>query len=390
MADREARKPRFSSVEQLIDWMIDGARPSADAREIITGICEGLAGLDVGIDRFMLFIYTLHPNLLGTRFRWIRGEAVDVGHAKIGQFSEEEYTANPLPHVVEDQVTIRRQLERADCPEDYNIIGELREQGFTDYIALPLIFTTGETHACTWSSAQEGGFSDREIDILKRINAPLARLTETYMLRLNAAVLLSTYVGRNSGTLIRDGKVHRGDGEEITAVILFVDLKNFTRLSNEIAGSELVSLLNDTFDHLVPSVTRRGGEVLKFMGDGFFAIFPYADDGELAEKAAAAMDAVDEGAEALSKDALGDSVSFRAAIHSGTFHYGNIGGADRLDFTAIGPPVNYTARLLSAATDLGCDKVVSTEIASRVEGRCENAGTADLKGFAGKQTIWRF
>lgn len=387
---REAKKPRFSTVEDLTDWMIDGARPSADAREIISSICEGLVGLGVAIDRFMLFIYTLHPNLLGSRFRWRKGEDIELSHAQMGTFSQEIYTSNPLPRVVEEQVTIRRHLERADCPEDYIIVGELREQGFTDYIALPLIFTTGETHACTWSSAQPGGFSDRDLDILKKINAPLARLTETYMLRLNAAVLLSTYVGRNSGTLIRDGKVHRGDGEEITAVILFVDLKNFTRLSNEIAGSELVSLLNDTFDHLVPSVTSRGGEVLKFMGDGFFAIFPYADEAGLAEMAAAAMDAASEGAEALSKDALGDTVSFRAAIHCGTFHYGNIGGADRLDFTAIGPPVNYTARLLSAATRLGCDRVASTDIASRVAGRCEKAGTADLKGFTGEQTIWRF
>ena len=391
MADsREVHKPRFSTVEDLTDWMIDGARPSADAREIISGICEGLVGLGVAIDRFMLFIYTLHPNLLGSRFRWRKGEDIELSHAQMGTFSQEIYTSNPLPRVVEEQMTIRRHLERADCPEDYIIVGELREQGFTDYIALPLIFTTGETHACTWSSAQAGGFSDRDLDILKKINAPLARLTETYMLRLNAAVLLSTYVGRNSGTLIRDGKVHRGDGEEITAVILFVDLKNFTRLSNEIAGSALVGLLNDTFDHLVPSVTSRGGEVLKFMGDGFFAIFPYADEAGLAEMAAAAMDAASEGAEALSKDALGDTVSFRAAIHCGTFHYGNIGGADRLDFTAIGPPVNYTARLLSAATGLGCDRVASTDIASRAPDRCEKAGTADLKGFSGEQTIWRF
>ena len=149
-------------------------------------------------------------------------------------------------------------------------------------------------------------------------------------------------------------------------------------------------MLNDTFDHLVPSVTGRGGEVLKFMGDGFFAIFPYEDEKGLSEMAAAAMDAVDEGTEALAADALGETVSFRAAIHCGTFHYGNIGGADRLDFTAIGPPVNYTARLLSAATRLGCDKVVSSDIASRVPDRCENAGTAELKGFEGAQTIWRF
>lgn len=385
-----ARRPRFDSIKVLTDWMIDGARPSADAREIITGICEGLLGLGVRIDRFMLFVYTLHPNLLGTRFRWINGEGVDIGHAPMGMFSQETYTSNPLPRVVEDQITIRRHLERADCPDDYIIVGELREQGFTDYLAQPLIFTTGETNACTWSSAQQGGFSDHDLEMLALINGPLARLTETYMLRLNAAILLSTYVGRNSGQHILEGKVHRGDGEAITAVILFVDLKNFTRLSNEMEGTELVSLLNDSFDLLVPPVTARGGEVLKYMGDGFFAIFPCRDRSSIAAITGAAMDAVIEGGEALEKEAAGNGVDFRAAIHHGTFHYGNIGGADRLDFTAIGPPINYTARLLSAATDLGCDRVLSTEVADLVPARCTVAGSACLKGFEGEQTIWRF
>jgi adenylate cyclase len=370
--------------------MIDGARPSADAREIITGICEGLVGLGVRIDRFMLFIYNLHPNLQGTRFRWIKGEGVDMAHAQMGTFSQEIYTSNPLPRVVQEQVTIRRHLERADCPDDYIIVGELREQGFTDYLAQPLIFTTGETHACTWSSAQAGGFGSRDLDMLNRVNPPLARLTETYMLRLNAAILLSTYVGRNSGQHILEGKVHRGDGEEITAVILFVDLKNFTRLSNERKGTELVSLLNDAFDLLVPPVTARGGEVLKYMGDGFFAIFPYREKDSIAAITGAAMDAVIEGGAALQKETAGKGVEFRAALHHGTFHYGNIGGADRLDFTAIGPPINYAARLLSAATDLGCDRVLSSDLAGLVKDRCTIAGSAILKGFEGEQTIWQF
>ena len=226
--------------------------------------------------------------------------------------------------------------------------------------------------------------------MLERVNRPLARLTETYMLRLNAAILLSTYVGRNSGQHIWEGKVHRGDGEAITAVILFVDLKNFTQLSNERAGTELVSLLNDAFDLLVPPVTERGGEVLKYMGDGFFAIFPYGDETDIAGITNAAMDAVIEGKAALGGNGNISGVDFRAALHSGTFHYGNIGGADRLDFTAIGPPINYTARLLSAATDLGCDQVLSSDLARLVPDRCNAAGSVALKGFDGEQTVWKF
>ncbi len=379
-----------STVQDLLDWMIDGARPSANAVEIVKGICERLVALDVAVDRFTLFIYTLHPNVMGRRFRWIKGSGVDVAEAPMGTFATQTYTSNPLPHVLESQTAIRRHLEDPACPDDYIIVGELREQGFTDYLVQPLIFTTGETHACSWSSAQVGGFSTRDLSVLEQINRPLARLTETYMLRLNAASLLSTYVGRNSGHLILDGQVHRGDGEQITAVILFVDVKDFTSLCNRKTGAELVGLLNDTFDRLVPPVAANGGEILKYMGDGFFAIFPYANAGEIRDITNTAIDAVTEGGVALGKDALGETISFRAALHNGTFHYGNIGGSDRLDFTAIGPPINYTARLLSAASELGCDRVLSASLAALVSERCALAGTLDLKGFDGAQEIWKF
>ncbi len=377
------------AVGELVDWMVGGAPPSADARQIVTGICDRLVKLDVAVDRFMLFVYTLHPNLEGRRFRWIRGEGVDIATAPMGMFQTELYTSGPLPDVIASRKPIRRHLERDDCPDDYNIVAELREQGFTDYLAQPLIFTSGEIHACTWSSSQEGGFSDRDLEILALVTDPLARLTETYMLWLNAAVLLSTYVGRNSGGLILRGKVHRGDGEEISAVILFADVKNFTSISNEKGGHEVVTMLNDTFDRLVPPVTSRGGEILKFMGDGFFAIFPYEREEQLAAITASAIDAVKEGRAALEQGGE-RGVEFRTALHCGTFHYGNIGGADRLDFTAIGPPVNYTSRLLSAAPELECDDVLSSDLARLVPDRCSAAGSLELRGFEGEHTIWRF
>lgn len=384
--DAIANKTGF---DDLLDWMINGARPSANAREIVLGICERLVSLDVPVDRFVLFIYTLHPNLEGRRFRWIPGEGVDMFEATVGTFTTELYTSNPLPHVLESQRAMRRHLEDPECPDDYTIVGELREQGFTDYFVQPLIFTTGEAHACSWSSKRKGGFSDDDLRVLERVNPPLARLTETYMVRLNAATLLSTYVGHDSGHRILEGQVHRGDGEEITAVILFVDIKNFTQMSNSLPGSELVRLLNDTFDRLVPHVTKGGGEVLKFLGDGFFAIFPYDDEAAIPSIATAAIGAIKAGERDLMKSESSKRAEFRTALHFGTFHYGNIGGADRLDFTAIGVPVNYTARLLSAASQMDIDHVISEELARLTDGDCRLAGAHDLKGF-GNEPIWTF
>lgn len=377
-------------LDALVDWMVDGARPSANAHQIIESICGELVGCGVPVDRFALFIYTLHPNIAGRRFTWTPGGGVEMTEGRIGLFSTDRYLHNPLPGVVSSQRPVRRRLADPNCPNDYTILDELRGEGFSDYLAQPLVYTTGETNAASWSSKAPGGFSDEAIAALERVNPPLARLTETYLLRLNAARLLSTYVGHNSGDQILRGRVHRGDGEEIDAAMLFADVVGFTSLSNAMAGPEIVAMLNGTFDLLVPPVETRGGEVLKFLGDGFFAIFGLGAAGEARDAVAAACAAVEEGEAALAASPIGETVAIRTAVHVGRFHYGNIGGANRLDFTAIGAPVNYAARLLAAASTLSCRRVISQSAASELSGAARKVGELAFKGFSGLHPVYTY
>jgi adenylate cyclase len=102
------------------------------------------------------------------------------------------------------------------------------------------------------------------------------------------------------------------------------------------------------------------------------------------------MEAVHEAARAVEDAGAGKAMPFRAALHHGTFLYGNIGGADRLDFTVIGPPINYAARLLAGASQLDCDRVISADLAERIGEPCRPAGELLLKGFDGAQKIWKF
>ena len=378
------------AVDELIDWMVDGARPSANAHEIISGICKGLVKAGVPINRFALFIYTLHPNMIGWRFTWTPEKGVERSEGPIGLFSTEQYTANPLPTVIARQMSIRRRLADPRTPHDYKIVEELIADGFTDYLVQPIIYTTGETNAASWSTKAPDGFTDDAALVLERINRPLARITEAFLLRANAASVLSAYVGRNGGDQVLKGKIHRGDGEEIEATILFTDIAGFTQLSNAMAGPEVVAMLNDAFDLMVPAVENHGGEILKFLGDGFFAIFPHDGDGGMAKTADAARAAVAESEAAVAGAPVGERVSFRSAIHAGRFHYGNIGGANRLDFTAIGRPVNYTARLLAAASTLKLSRVASELVAPYLGVPARLAEAVPFKGFSGSQPVFTY
>jgi adenylate cyclase len=376
------------AIDALVGWMIDGAPPSGDAPRIIAAICERVVAAGVPVDRFALFMNTLHPSIAARRFRWTQSGGVEVNEVEVGIFSKEEYQRNPLPRVTADGLPIRRRLTDPSALSEFQILGELRAEGFTDYLAQPLVFTTGETHAATWSTKSQNGFSLEQIDALDVLRRPLARLTEAYLLRLNAASILSAYVGRGGGEQILQGRVHRGDGEEIDAAILFTDVIDFTRLSNTLSGPQMVTILNDAFDVMVPPVEANGGEILKFLGDGFFAIFPYGGDRTMADAVKAASLTIMEGEKRLAASALGPTVSFRSALHAGRFHYGNIGGANRLDFTAIGRPINYAARLLASASDLSLHRVASSEVAGHLCCQPRMAAEAPFKGFEGPQKIY--
>ncbi len=387
--DIEKKTVGRDAVNQLVDWIVDGARPIADGRKIVSGICERLNAAGIPVDRYALFLFTVHPTIKGRRLSWSHDEGCRILEAGFALFETDEYHDNPLPHVARSQESIRRRICDPDCPDDYKIVGELRADGYTDYLAQPVIYVDGETNTMSWSTRHPAGFSEEAIDALERIRAPMTRLIESYILRLNAVNLISTYAGRNAGERILSGKIKRGDTETFSAAILFADLKNYTALSNDQPAETVIDILNRFYDAFEEPVFENGGEILKFMGDGMLAIFPLSEEnyGAAENAAVAAADAVGRARRVLEKES--PDIGFRSALHIGSMHYGNIGASRRLDFTAIGPQVNLTARLLSAASSLGIDDVCSAYIGALLADRYEPHGIVELKGFSGSQEIYR-
>jgi adenylate cyclase len=287
---------------------------------------------------------------------------------------------------------IHRRIEAPDCPKDYEIVEEMRAEGVTDYLIQPLPFTNGDVHAISWTTLRPGGFGDTDIAALEAIRLPLARLAEIYALRRIATTLLSTYVGRDAGERILQGRIRRGDIERIHAVILLSDLRDFTTSSDLLPGEAVIRLLNGYFDCLVPAIDTHGGEVLKFVGDGLLGIFPVADDPAAACRAAlaAAGDARATLAQTNAERAETGEPRLRygLALHLGDVLYGNIGSAGRLDFTTIGPAVNLTARLETLARDLGRDLVASAAFAGHCPESLTSLGAFRLRGFREPQEVF--
>ena len=380
------------SIRPVVDWLVDGARTARQPQEVLAELCERLLACGLPLHRVAVFVTTLHPNVMGRRFLWRSGEGVLVTEAQYDIMATDTYGRSPVPVVFERAETIRRRLADPTCPNDYQILDEMRAQGVTDYVIQPLPFTNGEVHAASWTTRQPGGFTDEQIAALEAIRRPFARLAEIYALRRIATTLLDTYVGRGAGERILQGRIRRGDIERVHAVILLSDLRDFTGLSDRLPGEAVIGLLNSYFDCLVPALDAHGGEVLKFVGDGLLGIFPVADDPVIACRGALA--AADEARAALTeanaeRTARAEpELRYGLALHLGEVLYGNIGSAGRLDFTTTGPAVNLTARLETLARDLERDLVASAAFARHCPEALTSLGSFQLRGFRAPQEVF--
>ena len=381
-----------ANIKRLVDWLMDGARSTPLAQEVLTALCERLTACGVPLWRASVFVRTLHPQILGRRFVWQPDTGTVITPGAFDLLEREAFRNSPMTYVANTGKALRRRLADPDCPMDYPILLDLRDQGITDYVVSPLHFTNGDIHFASWATKQPGGFNDAEIAALETIVVPLTRVAEIRALHRVAGVLLSTYVGENAGARVLAGQIRRGHTEEIHAAIWLSDMRGFTTLADRLPPQALVDLLNRYFDCQVPPIREHGGEVLKFMGDGLLAIFPIgagADAGKVCADALAAAHAARAKVAELHATSGDDAgVRFGLALHLGDVLYGNIGSDDRLDFTCIGPAVNLAARLEKLAGQLGRTILASEEFAKHGGRDFAPIGQFAIAGFAAEQPVF--
>ena len=381
-----------SNIKPLVDWLMDGARSTPVAQEVLTALCERLTACGVPLWRASVFVRTLHPQILGRRFVWQPDTGTVITPGAFDLLEREAFRNSPMTYVANTGKALRRRLADPDCPMDYSILPDLRDQGITDYVVSPLHFTNGDVHFASWATKQPGGFSDAEIAALDAIVVPLTRVAEIRALHRVAGILLSTYVGENAGARVLAGQIRRGHTEEIHAAIWLSDMRGFTALADRLPPQALVDLLNRYFDCQVPPIHEHGGEVLKFMGDGLLAIFPTgagADVGKVCDAALAAAYAARTKVAALQAAGGDDAgVRFGLALHLGDVLYGNIGSGNRLDFTCIGPAVNLAARLEKLTGRLNRTVVASELFARYCPDDFHPIGRFAVAGFQEEQTAF--
>lgn len=170
--------PLPRDARSVVDWLIDGARTEHTPQDVLAELCDRLVAGGLPLHRVAIFVRTLHPNVMGRRFLWRRGQAVQISERPHAMLEEDTYLASPIALVFRGQGTIRRRPIDPDCPNDFRMIEELRSERVTDYLIQPLVFSNGEIHAVSWTTTRSEGFAEKHIAALEAIVSPFARVAE--------------------------------------------------------------------------------------------------------------------------------------------------------------------------------------------------------------------
>lgn len=375
--------------------------------EYLNTLCRH--GLDLG--RSSIGVATIDARLRGYNYVWMRQSGIERNDFPINNAFEEEEKENeewlnsPIYALVQKGMvekstpTLRYHLVGQEASYDFPVFDEFRALGLSDWYGQVVPFSlTARQHefgeigmVCTFQSRAKEGFSAKQLRHLDEALPVFALAMKSRLLREIGESLLQTYLGQDAGSRVFNGEITRGSISEIPAVLMIADLRGFTAMANDIPLPETIVLLNRYFEMLVTPIEENGGQVLKFMGDGLLAIFPYQHQGKRASRAAlkATRKACADIACFNSERGNLPKMTVDIALHLGDVYYGNVGSENRLDFTVIGPAVNEASRMEGLCRKLGANTVISESFRKACPDiALRSLGKHVLRGLPGEREIF--
>lgn len=191
------------------------------------------------------------------------------------------------------------------------------------------------------------------------------RMTKGLVERERLRDAFGKYVAPELAEQVMKNGVSMG-GTLVRATVIFIDIRGFTTLSEEMEPALVVSLLNRYFEAVGPPIREHGGFINKFGGDSLLAVFgtpvPTQDHEVCAVRAALGVRDALAAFNAREEAAGRRPLRIGTGIHAGEMIAGSVGSPDRMEYTVIGDVVNVAARLQALTKDLGVDVLMSRDV----------------------------
>lgn len=407
-----------SLIDSFMDWYLEEL-PKIDSPAVLFhSYIQYLQTLGLQITRGNMGTRTLHPQVETLAYLWAPNDQkenfdiqvnqlfhsskfyefpdsfVRVTKFRLGSIQSSQFTSSPIQYVLTKKQTYYYQFEKGyEGHYPYPILEELAPSGATGYLAVPVIQKGNSYAFLSLLTNKPNGFDETELNFLTKSLNMIALKWWTFIQSELTETLLGIYLGKRTGSTVYSGKIYLGELENIQSIIWFSDIRNYSGISEKLSPKEVIQLLNDYFGVAIPHIEAFGGEVLKLLGDGILAVFPFHEKNKLVVGKKVLL-TVRKIGDALSKlNALRSSdgkipIHHGVGLHSGKILYGNIGSMDRLDFTVIGEAVNLTSRIAGMCGELGKAVLASENLAQQIPVRWEELGEHKLKGISSPKKIF--
>jgi adenylate cyclase len=180
-------------------------------------------------------------------------------------------------------------------------------------------------------------------------------------------------------------------GDTRPVVVAFIDIVGFTKMSEQLADTEVVRVVNACFDEIGKVITKHEGYIDKYIGDAIMAVWNAPNAVERPEQAS-----VDAAVEIIGlldhlRRITGQApLDLRIALNSGPVLVGDIGGEHRRSFTVMGTTVNTASRIEAVAKECKVRLAVSNSVAEKLPGSypVQEIWTGQLRGLSTDMSVF--
>ncbi len=190
-------------------------------------------------------------------------------------------------------------------------------------------------------------------------------------------------MGKQLATSLEESEAIALSGKRMEVTILFTDIRGFTAFTEQVSEEQgpevVVQLLNEYMAMMVGIIVMYRGHVNKFIGDGILAVFSDDDEGATpGDHALRAVRCATRMVTARSRFETG------AGIHTGPAVVGNVGSADKMEYTVLGDTVNLASRLESLNKEHHTKLLMTDATESKLGSQVEtlHLGQAPVRGKA--------
>ena len=232
-----------TTIQEIGAWVTGAGLAGLSESLLLEQFCQRMRAAGIPLARASAMVDTLHPVFEGRAFRWRRDHSEDSPLVEYGRTSgtseaAAQWQRSPFYHLDQTgEAMLRRRLARGD-PPDFPVVEELRDSGYTDYLAMIQRFDEEgvvggmDCIYSSWVTDAPDGFTDAQVDAIQHLVPSLALALKCRSLARIAATLVETYLGRDAGRRVLGGRIMRGVAEQIGAVLWYSDLRGYTRISD--------------------------------------------------------------------------------------------------------------------------------------------------------------